>query len=51
LKITVVGLSCVGAEAVTNLFRFLSLPVPFVDIRVAEVLKCARNAFHHRRNQ
>lgn len=34
------------AEAVTNLFGFLNQPVQIVDVRTAEALKYACNAFH-----
>ena len=34
------------AEAVTNLFGFLDQPVRVVDVRIAEALKYACNAFH-----
>jgi GDP-mannose 6-dehydrogenase len=34
------------AETVTNLFGFLDRPVQIVDVRVAEALKYACNAFH-----
>ncbi|MGZ4619812.1 MAG: nucleotide sugar dehydrogenase [Frankiaceae bacterium] len=34
------------AEAVTNLFGFLGQPVRVVDVRIAEALKYACNAFH-----
>jgi GDP-mannose 6-dehydrogenase len=34
------------ADAVTSLFGFLSVPVQVVDVRIAEALKYACNAFH-----
>ena len=34
------------AEAVANLFSFLDQPVRVVDVRIAEALKYACNAFH-----
>ena len=34
------------ADTVTSLFRFLDQPVRIVDVRVAEALKYACNAFH-----